>query len=96
MDFKTTKHELERVFEQIKSKAEEASLPLEEDVHLFVRLSRRMHQLAAESWVDEAEDFSHLATQLHNAVRKGDVEDSILLVDSLQDAQAYCHRMFKE
>ncbi len=96
MEFKTTKRDLEAVFATIQSQVEEANLPDEATVSRFVRLTRKMHQLADEDWMDEAEDFSHLAGQLLNAVKKGDVEDSIMLVESLQDAQAFCHRTFRE
>ncbi len=96
MDFSTIKQDMTRVFETITSKTDEGLLPDEDSVNSFVRLSRRLHQLADESWIGEAEDFSHLANQLLNAVKKGDLENSIMLVESLQDAQAYCHRTFRD
>ncbi len=96
MDFSTIKRDMTTVFEHITEKTDEGLLPDEESVNVFVRLSRRLHQIADEAWVGEAEDFSHLANQLLNAVKKGDLENSVMIVESLQDAQAYCHRTFRD
>ncbi|WP_428563382.1 MAG: GAK system XXXCH domain-containing protein [Solidesulfovibrio sp. DCME] len=96
MEFQTTKRDLETVFTHIQNQVAEASLPDEASVNRLVRLARKLHQLADEDWVDEAEDFSHLAGQLLNAVKKGDVEDCVMLVESLDDAQSFCHRMFRD
>ena len=96
MEFKTTKRDLEAVFAKIQSQVEDATLPDEETVNRLARLARKMHQLADEDWMDEAEDFSHLAGQLLNAVKKGDVEDCVMLVESLDDAQSFCHRTFRD
>ena len=96
MEFKTTKRDLEAVFAKIQSQVEDATLPDEESVNRLARLARKMHQLADEDWMDEAEDFSHLAGQLLNAVRKGDVEGCVMLVESLDDAQSFCHRTFRD
>ena len=96
MEFKTTKRDLEAVFAKIQSQVEDATLPDEETVNRLARLARKMHQLADEDWMDEAEDFSHLAGQLLNAVKKGDVEGCVMLVESLDDAQSFCHRTFRD
>ena len=96
MEFKTTKRDLEAVFAKIQSQVEDATLPDEESVNRLARLARKMHQLADEDWMDEAEDFSHLACQLLNAVKKGDVEGCVMLVESLDDAQSFCHRTFRD
>ncbi|EFL51717.1 conserved hypothetical protein [Solidesulfovibrio fructosivorans JJ]] len=96
MEFQTTKRDLETVFSKIQSQVAEASLPEEADVNRLARLAQRLHQQADENWMDEAEDFSHLAGQLLNAVKKGDVEGCVMLVESLDDAQSYCHRMFRD
>ncbi len=96
MEFQTTKRDLEEVFTHIQNQVAEANLPDEESANRLVRLSRKLHQLAAENWMDEAEDFSHLAGQLLNAVKKGDVEGCVMLVESLDDAQSFCHRMFRD
>ncbi|MFP5259204.1 MAG: GAK system XXXCH domain-containing protein [Acidobacteriota bacterium] len=96
MEFKTTKRDLEAVFAKIQSQVEEVTLPDEDSVNRLVRLARRMHQLAEDAWAGEAEDFSHLAGQLLNAVKKGDLEGCVMLVESLDDAQSFCHRTFRE
>jgi len=96
MEFQTTKRDLEAVFAKIQGQVEEVALPDEESVHRLVRLARKMHQLAEDTWADEAEDFSHLAGQLLNAVKKGDLEGCVMLVESLDDAQSFCHRTFRE
>ena len=96
MEFQTTKRDLETVFTKIQNQVADANLPDRADVDRFARLAQRLHQMADENWMDEAEDFSHLAGQLLNAVKKGDVEGCVMLVESLGDAQAYCHRMFRD
>lgn len=96
MEFKATKRDLEIVFAQIQNQVADASLPDEELVNRFARLARKMHQLAEEDWMDEAEDFAHLAGQLLTSVKKGDVEDCVMLVESLDDAQSFCHRSFRD
>ncbi|MHC1791073.1 GAK system XXXCH domain-containing protein [Solidesulfovibrio sp.] len=96
MEFKTTKRDLQEVFASIQSQVEEANLPDEATVNRLVRLARKLHQLAEDAWVDEAEDFSHLSGQLLNAVKKGDVEGCVMLVESLDAAQTFCHRTFRE
>ena len=96
MEFKTTKRDLEAVFAKIQSQVEDATLPDEESVNRLARLARKVQQLADEDWMDEAEDFSHLAGQLLNAVKKGDVEGCVMLVESLDDAQSFCHRTFRD
>lgn len=96
MEFKTTKRDLEVVFASIQNQVADVVLPDEAMVNRLVRLARRMHQLADDAWVGEAEDFSHLSGQLLNAVKKGDVEACVMLVESLDDAQSFCHRTFRE
>ena len=44
----------------------------------------------------EAEDFLHLANQLSRAVKNGELPEVVQLVDSLEDACAYCHRTFRD
>jgi XXXCH domain-containing protein len=96
MEFQTTKRDLEEVFAKIRSQVEDASLPDEEAVNRLVRLARKMYQAAKNDWADEAEDFLHLAGQLLIAVKKADVEGCVMLVESLEDAQSFCHRSFRE
>ena len=96
MDFKTTKHDLEEAFTLILSQIEDGNLPDATAVNRFVRLAGLMHQLADEAWMEEAEDFSHLAGQLLLAVKKSDVEATVMLVESLDDAQSFCHRTFRD
>ena len=96
MEFKTTKRDLEAVFAKIQSQVEDVTLPDEDLVNRLARLARKMHQLAQDPWAEEAEDFSHLAGQLLNAVKKGDLEGCVMLVESLDDAQSFCHRTFRE
>jgi XXXCH domain-containing protein len=96
MNFVALKNNLEKVFDSIKSTTDEGSLPSLEDASQFVRLTAQLQMQAKEQWVDEAEDFAHLASQLLSAVRKSQLEDAVLLVESLDDARAYCHRMYHE
>ena len=95
MDFRALKASLEKNFQEIYDRIQEGQAPDEKVVNQFVRLSTQLHVQAEDAWAGEAEDFAHLASQLLLAVRKGKLEDAIRLVDSLQDAQDYCHRTFK-
>ena len=96
MDFKTTKRDLEEAFTQIVNHIDEATLPDEATVNRFARLAGRLHQLADEEWMGEAEDFAHLAGELLVTVKKKDLESCVMLVESLQDSEAFCHRTFRE
>lgn len=96
MNFSQIKAKLTDLFNQIERQAANAELPDLEIVNNFSRLCRQMHNSAPDTWVLEAEDFAHLASQLQQAVKKKQTADAILLVDSLQDAWAYCHRTFKD
>jgi XXXCH domain-containing protein len=96
MDFSKIKHEMAAIFDQITAQTDVGLLPDETAVGKFARLCQRMHQIADDAWIGEAEDFSHLSSQLLIAVKKGDVENSIMLAESLHDSQAYCHRMFRD
>jgi len=96
MNFASTKQELDKIFEEIKASAFGGELPTLEAVNQFSRLSQRMHQMANEAWMGEAEDFSHLASQLLSACKKNDVETAVMIVESLEDAKAFCHRMYKD
>lgn len=95
MDFRDLKNNLELVFQKLLDSVQDAQLPSEADVAQFARLCTQLHMQSDEDWSGEAEDFSHLANQLLQAVKKGKREDAIRLVDSLQDAQDYCHRTYK-
>ena len=95
MDFRVLKASLEDTFQKILDLVQDGQLPDEKLVNQFVRLSTQLHVQADEDWVGEAEDFAHLANQLLQTVKKGKREDAIRLVDSLQDAQDYCHRTYK-
>jgi len=96
MEFKTTKRDLEAVFATIQTQVADVTLPDEELVNRLARLARKMHQLADDAWADEAEDFSHLAGQLLNAVKKGDLEGCVMIVESLDDAKTFWERTFRE
>lgn len=95
MDFRALKTSLEEKFQSILDAVQDGQLPDEQLVNQFVRLSTQLHVQAEEDWAGEAEDFAHLANQLLQTVKKGKREDAIRLVDSLQDAQDFCHRTFK-
>jgi XXXCH domain-containing protein len=95
MDFRALKDSLEHSFQDILDKIQDGQVLDEKSVTAFARLSTQLHVQAEEAWAGEAEDFAHLANQLLIAVKKGKSEDAIRLVDSLQDAQDYCHRTFR-
>ncbi|WP_027370582.1 GAK system XXXCH domain-containing protein [Desulfovermiculus halophilus] len=89
------KNDLEAVFNKIKKTSAEGDLPQEEDVKQFVRLCSHMQTYAHEDWAFEADDFLHLAQELLQSVRQEEVQDTIPLIDSLEEAKTYCHRTFR-
>lgn len=95
MDFKTLKKDLEKVYGDITSNVENNTMPELETMQEFTRLSRMMPMVADDEWAGEAEDFSHLATQLLQAAKKNDFKTVVQLMDSLNDAQQFCHKTFK-
>jgi XXXCH domain-containing protein len=95
MDFRFLKASMDEAFQTILDVTQDGQLPEEKLLIHFSRLSTQLHVQADEDWVGEAEDFAHLANQLLIAVKKGERQDAIRLVDSLRDAQDFCHRTFK-
>ena len=96
MDLKKLKNDLEAIFQSIQGHTDHGEMPLEQEVSIFVRLTVQMQNLADDEWIDECIDFTQLANQLLHAVKKGQVQDSILLVESLSDAKSFCHRTFRD
>ena len=95
MRFPHIKSEMEQVFDKIRNTSAEGDLPQEADVKQFVRLCSHMQTFAHEDWALEADDFLHLAQELLQSVRHQDVQETIPLIDSLEEAKTYCHRTFK-
>jgi len=95
MDFRALKASMDEAFQSILEILQDGQVPEEQLVNKFSRLCTQLHVQAEDDWAGEAEDFAHLANQLLQAVKKGKREDAIRLVDSLQDAQDYCHRTYK-
>ncbi|MEW5772771.1 MAG: GAK system XXXCH domain-containing protein [Thermodesulfobacteriota bacterium] len=96
MEFTALKSGMDRTFQEIQTRTSHGELPELERVGAFVRLCRQLHTQAPDEWADEAGDFSHMAEKLLQAVKNGSVEESVLCVESLNEAQTYCHRMFKD
>lgn len=94
MEFKTLKQEMEKVYQKIAQDIEVNHMPDLGVLHEFTRLARMLPMVAADDWADEAEDFSHLATQLLQAAKKNDFKTLVQLLDSLNDAQQFCHKTF--
>lgn len=96
MEFAALKAGLETSFSHIQMRTAHGELPELDQVSAFVRLSRQLHIQAPDQWAGEAEDFAHMAEKLMQAVKNSSVEESVLCVESLSEAQTYCHRMFKD
>ena len=96
MDVLAGMKQLETIFAPIAEKAEAGELPLLDHATEFARLARLMRPSVDEPWADEWEDFQHLANQLLHAVKKNEIHDAVMIVESLSDAQSYCHRTFME
>jgi XXXCH domain-containing protein len=76
---------LAKVFGKIQDKVNESQMPEMDDVKELVRLSRLLQHNAEEDWVAEAEDFMLLAQKLFHAVKRNDLEDSVIVVDQLEE-----------
>ena len=85
------REQLDYLFALFKQASQEGAMPSHEDLDNLMRLSRRMHSQADEEWLDEAEDFLHLANQLQVAVKQDNVQDAIPLIDSLNEAYSFCY-----
>jgi len=96
MQFKKLKQELDQLFTSIKDASSVGERPELEDVKQFVRLCERMQNMAPEDWAFEADDFTHLANELLQSVKQDKIQETIPLVNSLEDAMNFCHRTFKE
>ncbi|MFW5730155.1 MAG: GAK system XXXCH domain-containing protein [Desulfonatronovibrionaceae bacterium] len=94
MEFKTLKQEMEKVYQTIAQDIEGSHMPDLTVLQEFTRLARMLPMVAQDDWADEAEDFSHLANQLLQAARKNDFKTLVQLLDSLNDAQQFCHKTF--
>ncbi len=95
MRFPQIKKDLDEVFTKIKTTSAEGDLPDVEDVKHMVRLCSHMQSFAPDEWAFEADDFLHLAQELLQSVRQSEVQETIPLIDSLEEAQIFCHRTFK-
>ncbi len=95
MDFSRVKQELQTRFDAIQAHANEGDLPSASDAQALFRMATQMHKLAPDEWADEAADFLQLVEELHACVKKGLLQDAILIVDSLDDARTFCHRTFR-
>ncbi|MFP4167287.1 MAG: GAK system XXXCH domain-containing protein [Desulfonatronovibrionaceae bacterium] len=84
-------HCLSKSFDLLEARANENTLPEPNLVGEFLRCARQMQMEAPEEWAFEAEDFAHLADQLHKAVKNSDLHTAVQLINSLKDAQFYCH-----
>lgn len=95
MQFQALKQELQTLFDKIHSSADAGNIPEIEDVKKFVRLCNQMQYNAPEEWALEADDFMHMASQLHQSVKNSHLEHIMPIIQSLEDAKNYCHRSFK-
>lgn len=90
------KRELEAILLNLSRSAESGELPSQQDTQSFNQLAIKMHMNAPDEWASEAEDFLHLARQLHLAVKRESIQESVLLLDALRDAQQFCHRTYRD
>ncbi len=91
MSIKSLMHNLSQVFDQIESNAEHNELPSPKLVSELLQHSRQIQLEAPEEWAFEAEDFAHLVDQLHKAVKNEDLHSAVRLINSLKEAQSFCH-----
>ncbi|GAB6176964.1 hypothetical protein JCM16814_18550 [Desulfobaculum senezii] len=94
MDFQTLKNDLETTFAQLLDNTSHGEMPQKEVVDNFVRLCRMLQNQAYDDWAGEAEDFAHMAVKLQQAVKRKELQEAVMIVESLDAAKDYCHRMF--
>lgn len=94
MQFTVLKQEMESCFDQIKSTAQDGGMPDAELVNAFLRLTQKMQAQADEEWMDECLDFVHMVQQLVHAVKKNELSDAIMIVESLDENRNNCHMTF--
>lgn len=94
MDLQEMTRELHDSFESIRINSEQGIIPDLESAKHFQRLCQRLHNSAPGEWIDEAEDFAHLANELFLAIRHNREQDAILIIDSLGDAYSYLSSHF--
>lgn len=95
MEFSSLKQNMSEAFARIQGKTQSGEFPDLADAELLVRLTRLMEVQAPDEWVDEAADLTHMATQLLQAVKAGQLEESVMIAESIDDAQQYCHRTYQ-
>ncbi len=96
MNFTALKQNLQEAYDVIVAKINDNQLPEVAEANTFARLATQMHMTANDDWADQAEDFAHLAAEFLQTVKKGQLEDAVMLIESLNEAQTYCHRTFKD
>ena len=74
--------------------SEQGEVPEEPVALEFHRLCQKLQSIAPDGWYEEAEDFSHLANQLCQALKQGQAQEAILLIDSLEDSYNYLSTCF--
>ena len=95
MNFPALKSQMHELFSAIQQAADSGDLPALKDVTSFLQATEKMTMNANEAWHSEAEDFLHLTRQLHMVVKKQSIQEAVLILDALRDAQEFCHRSFK-
>ncbi|AGW12756.1 GAK system XXXCH domain-containing protein [Megalodesulfovibrio gigas] len=96
MQFKALKQEMEACFARIKATTAGGELPSKDDIHIFVRYTQKMQALAEDDWMEECLDFVHMVEELAHAVKKNQVSDAIMLVESLDETRSNCHMTFSK
>ena len=95
MDFKALKADLQEIYTVLQDQIGAGEMPLDSDLQRFVRLSRQLLGVAEDEWLGECEDFVHLSEQLLLAVKNNQIQDTVLILESLDDAVSYCHRTYQ-
>jgi XXXCH domain-containing protein len=95
MNFPALKSQMHDLFSVMMQAADSGELPALKEVTSFLHATEKMTMSANEAWHSEAEDFLHLTRQLHMVVKKQNIQEAVLLLDALRDAQEFCHRSFK-
>jgi XXXCH domain-containing protein len=94
MDLRELTSSITSQLSAITQKSEQGDVPEEPDALEFHRLCQKLQSIAPDDWYEEAEDFTHLANQLCQALKQGRTQEAILLIDSIEDSYNYLSTCF--
>jgi XXXCH domain-containing protein len=91
-DFKDLKDQLTEAFSELLGLAQLWVLPAESKVMRFVELSKELNSFADPDWETEMKEYLDLVNNLHDALKKGQMEMFLHVLSDLKGLIRTCHR----